>query len=110
MKGKIGFNMITTQKAAEKLRDNLVQRCVAVGLGFRLVNDNHEHSPKMFSIKVDQACPGDKVLESRGIRIYLDSASAVELENYELDYIDEPGGGFCLKNHEAPDATFKNNK
>jgi Fe-S cluster assembly iron-binding protein IscA len=92
--------MTATQRAAEKLRDNLVQRCLDVGLGFRLVSDGRESSVKAFSIKVDHECPGDKVVKSRGIKIYLDPVSADALENYELDYLDEPGGGFCLRSQD----------
>lgn len=102
--------MITTQKATEKLKENLVKRCFDVGLGFRLISNGHGSSPQACSMKMDQKCPGDEVVEMGGIRIYLDPVSASEVKNYELDYIDEPGGGFCLKTPGKKDITNTKNK
>lgn len=98
--------MITvSDKAAEKLDEELIQRCLDAGLGFRVVNDNHEPGHTVFSIKLDKECPGDEVVTSHGIRIFLGPADAALLENCELDYLDEPTGGFCLKNEVATGAT-----
>jgi Fe-S cluster assembly iron-binding protein IscA len=96
--------MTATQKATEKLRDNLVQRCLDAGLGFRLIANGNSPVKGSLSIKVDHECPGDKVVQSRGIKIYLDPVSAIALEDYELDCLDEPNSGFCLKRREVGDA------
>jgi Fe-S cluster assembly iron-binding protein IscA len=97
--------MTATEKATEKLKENLLQRCIDIGLGFRLISDAQDPSKGEFSIKVDHKRPGDRVIESHGIRIYLNSTNAIALENYELDYVDEPGGGFCLRGQGARHTT-----
>lgn len=89
--------MTTSERAAQKLRDNLVQWCLDAGLGFRVVNNNRETDPAVFNIKLDKECPGDEVIVSQGIRIFLDPVNAAALNDHELDYVDGPACGFCLK-------------
>ncbi len=46
--------------------------------------------------------PDDKILESSGVKIYLDSKSALYLEGTELDFTDGlQGSGFTFKNPNA---------
>jgi Fe-S cluster assembly iron-binding protein IscA len=89
--------MLTTSYiAAEKLKEQLVSKLREVGIGFR-VNINADESGKLiFSIKLDRQRKGDKVIESDGIKIFLDPTSAPQVEGYKLDYQDEPRGGFFL--------------
>jgi len=89
--------MTASEKAAQKLEDYLVRRCFDAGLGFRVVNDSHEPSHAVLSIKLDYEHTGDEVITSHGIRILVDPASAALLKGCELDYLDEPAGGFCLR-------------
>ncbi len=95
--------MTTTENATEKLRDNLLQKCLDAGLGFRLMGNSPIEGT--LSIKVDRKSLGDKVVESGGIKFYLDPVCAVALENYELDYLDGPEAGFFLKSRKAGDTT-----
>ena len=45
---------------------------------------------------------GDFVFESNGVRVYLDSASAMYLEGATVDYVDSlMGGGFRIENPNA---------
>ena len=81
----------------QKLRDNLIGRCIDIGLGFRVVNDGYEPGQKAFSIKVDHQKPGDTVVEAHGIKIFLDATTAASLGDCELDYLGESAGGFYLK-------------
>jgi len=93
--------MITvTERALQKLESYLIQRCLDAGLGFRVSNDSHESGHAVLSIKLDKEQPGDEVVTSHGIRIFADPASAAQLKDYALDYLDEPTGDFCLKNRE----------
>jgi iron-sulfur cluster assembly protein len=48
------------------------------------------------------ARPDDRILESNGIRVYLDSKSALYLEGTEIDFSDGlQGAGFTFKNPNA---------
>ena len=45
---------------------------------------------------------GDMVFESRGVRVYVDQASAMYLEGATVDYVDSlMGGGFRIENPNA---------
>lgn len=89
--------MTASEKAARKLGDYLLHRCIDAGLGFRLANDSNKPSHGLVSIKLDKEQPGDEVITSHGIRIFVDPASAAMLKDCKLDYVDEPTGGFCLR-------------
>jgi iron-sulfur cluster assembly protein len=46
--------------------------------------------------------PDDKILESSGVKVYLDSKSALYLEGTEVDFTDGlQGSGFTFKNPNA---------
>ncbi len=50
----------------------------------------------------NQSEEGDFVFESSGVRIYLDSSSAMYLEGTTVDYVDSlMGGGFRIENPNA---------
>ena len=89
--------MTASERAVQKLEDYLIQRCLDAGLEFRVANDSHKPGHAVLSIKLDKEHPGDEVVTSHGIRIFVDPASAALLKDCELDYLDEPTGGFCLK-------------
>ena len=89
--------MTASEKAVHRLEDYLIKRCLAAGLGFRVVNNSHELGHAVLSIKLDNEHTGDEVITSHGIRIFVDPANAVLLKDCELDYLDEPTGGFCLR-------------
>lgn len=89
-------NISISTKAVEQLREQLVNSCLEAGIGFRMDVSTDEASETTFSIRIDRQRRGDKVIESDGIRIFLDPASALQIKGYQLDYEDEPGGGFFL--------------
>jgi Fe-S cluster assembly iron-binding protein IscA len=89
--------MTASEKAVQKLEDYLIRRCLDAGLGFRVANDSHEPGHAVLVVKLDNEHTGDEVITSHGIRIFVDPASAALLKDCELDYLDEPTGGFCLK-------------
>ena len=90
--GNIGIST----KAVTKLREQIVNSCLEAGIGFRMLVSTGESGKVTFSIKVDRQHPGDEVIESNGVKVFLDPASAARISDYQLDYQDEPGGGFFL--------------
>ena len=98
--------MTISEKAAQKLRDDLIKRFLDAGLGFRVASDGYEH----ISIGIDRKGDKDKVLETSGILVIADSSAAALLTRYELDYIEGPDGGFCLKDPDAVDPAASSRK
>jgi len=87
----------TTNKAAKRLREHLIDKCFEVGIGFRVFVNSSESGKSTFSIKLDRECPQDQIIESNGVKLFLDPASAARISDYQLDYLDEPDDGFFLK-------------
>jgi len=40
---------------------------------------------------------GDEVIESDGVKVFLDASSAAQIKDCHIDYSDEPGVGFFLE-------------
>ena len=90
--------MVTTSnEAAKRLRQQLINKCFEAGIGFRMLVSTGESGKATFSIKLDRQQRGDKVIESNGVKVLLDPDSAARISDYQLDYQDEPDGGFFLK-------------
>jgi iron-sulfur cluster assembly protein len=87
----------TTNKAAKRLREHLIDKCFEVGIGFRVLVNSSESGKSIFSIKLDRERPQDQIVESNGVKLFLDPASAARISDYQLDYLDEPDDGFFLK-------------
>ena len=90
--GNIGISA----KAVARLREQIVNSCLEAGIGFRVLVSTDKSGKETFSVKIDRQHKGDKVTDSDGIKIFLDSASVARISDYQLDYQDEPGGGFFL--------------
>ena len=86
-----------SSRAVERLREELIHRCFQADIGFRILVTTVESGKATFSMKFDNRCQGDEVIESDGIKVFLDASSAVQIEDCQVDYRDEPGGGFSLK-------------
>lgn len=84
-------------QAAEKLREELIDKCFQANLGFRILAGGSESGEAAFNIKFDMQRQGDKVIESDGVKIFIDTSSAAQIEGCQVDYRDEPGGGFFLE-------------
>ena len=90
--------MVTTSnRAARQLREQLIHKCFEVGIGFRMLVESSKSGQPNFSIKVDRQHQEDEVIESNGVRVFLDPASAAQISDFQLDYQDGPGGGFYLE-------------
>jgi Fe-S cluster assembly iron-binding protein IscA len=89
--------MITTsERAAQKLKETLIHKWFDIGFGFRVMKDTNDSGAITCSIKLDNKHAGDQVIESHGIKVFLDPISAAQLRDWELDYRDEPSQGFLL--------------
>jgi len=86
-----------TSKAVLRLREQLVQKCFEAGIGFRMLVNASELGKTTFSIKVDRQHQEDEVIESNGVRVFLDPDSAAQISDFQLDYQDGADGGFYLK-------------
>lgn len=93
--------MITlTETAAKKLAElRLEEGKPEWGLRVRVVGGGCSG----FSYEIgweEQAAEGDNVVESRGVRVYVDPMSAPYLAGSEIDYVDNQmlGAGFAIKN------------
>jgi Fe-S cluster assembly iron-binding protein IscA len=92
--------MITTAKAAQKLRDSLMQKFLLGGIGFRFSCHGLDASRNELSMQIDRERPTDTVVQVHGIKILLAPDVAGSLDGCTLDYR-EARGGFYLdqRNH-----------
>jgi Fe-S cluster assembly iron-binding protein IscA len=86
-----------SKRAVEMLREELIHKCFQADIGFRILVGNSESGEATFGIKFDRQRQGDEVIESDGVKVFLDATSAAQIEDCQVDYHDEPGGGFFLK-------------
>lgn len=93
--------LTASNKAIEKLQQKLVAACSEMGIGFKIFAQTDESGKENFNIKIAKQPRGDEVLDLHSIKMFLDPASTAKLENYELDYLDEPDGGFLLRNRKS---------
>lgn len=92
--------MITlTPTAATKVQDLLQQRGTP-GIGLRLgVRGGGCSGNSYFMEFCDAEAPGDEVIESNGVKLYVDLKSAVLLGGTEIDYVEGlMGAGFKFNN------------
>lgn len=92
--------MITlTPTAATKVQDLLQQRGTP-GIGLRLgVRGGGCSGNSYFMEFCDAETPGDEVIESNGVKLYVDLKSAVLLGGTEIDYVEGlMGAGFKFNN------------
>lgn len=94
--------MIASEKASEKLKEELLNRFASTGLGFRVYQDSNGSGSSGLVLKLDKKGPDDETVESHGIRLFLSPDYSAQLKNLELDYVDGPTGGFILKDNPKP--------
>lgn len=93
--------LTASNKAIEKLQQKLLQTCFDMGIGFKVFVRTDKSGKASFNIKIGKQAREDEVLDLHSIKIYLDTTSAAKLGNYELDYLDQPDGGFLLRNRKS---------
>ncbi len=95
--------MITlTVTAADQVR-RLLQERAQVAHGLRIFVHAGGCAGMQYGMAFEaQAREGDAVLESQGVRLYVDPFSAAYLQGACIEYIDEPEGvGFRVENPNA---------
>lgn len=86
-----------SDRAAVRLREELINKCFELGIGFRMLVNVDEHGRRTLSIKLARQQKRDEVIEASGVRIFLDPASMARISKHQLDYQDEPNSGFFLR-------------
>jgi Fe-S cluster assembly iron-binding protein IscA len=89
--------MKPSDKAIEKLREEMLNRISNIGLGFRIYQDQDSSGSTKMALKLDKKSPDDETIESNGVYLYLDPEYSSQLKDLELDYDESPTGGFILK-------------
>jgi Fe-S cluster assembly iron-binding protein IscA len=89
--------MITSEKAVEKLKEEMIRRLGNVGLGFRICQDSDEAGICRLILKLDTKKQNDETVDVQGIRLFLDPCNSAQLKNLVLDYNEDISGCFILR-------------
>ncbi len=91
-----------SQVAADKLRQVLAEKNLT-GYGLRVFISGGGCSGFQYGMAFENTTEeGDFVFDTNGVRVYLDSASAMYLDGASVDYVDSlMGGGFRIENPNA---------
>jgi Fe-S cluster assembly iron-binding protein IscA len=90
--------MTATERAAAKLKDQLIERFSATGLGYRVICLTGDHKRLVAGLQIDNQRPDDNVIElSGGLRLFIDPDSAATFGNRELDFKSGHEKGFLLR-------------
>jgi len=90
--------MVTaSNRAVAKLREQLLNKLLEVGIGFRILVTADKSGAAIFSIKVDRQRQGDEVIDSGDVKLFLDPSSAARLGDFQLDYQDGLSDGFFFR-------------
>jgi len=88
----------TSLKAADKLKEALLERCKENGVGFRFQSLSPDDKINSIVIKLDKIKPDDEVMVENGVSIFTANINLSQFAGWELDYSDDPPDpGFCLK-------------
>jgi len=79
-----------------KTSGQLLEWCYYNNFGFTLTVSADESGNIVPSVEPGWHQEGTEIVQVRGFKFFLDMASADMVKGGELDYCDEPGGGFCL--------------
>ena len=91
-----------TPTAAQKLHELIAEKQLT-GYGLRVFVSGGGCSGAQYGMAFENKTEdGDFVFDSQGIRVYLDNASAMNLEGALVDYVEGPqGSGFSIENPNA---------
>jgi Fe-S cluster assembly iron-binding protein IscA len=88
-------------RAIDKLREELIQKCLDAGIGFRIMVSTDEAGKVISSMRFDRQRQDDMVTNLGGVKLFSDPRSVGQVKNYHLDYLDNPEGGFFLIKREV---------
>lgn len=91
-----------TPVAAQKLQALIAEKNLT-GYGLRVFVSGGGCSGMQYGMAFENKMEdGDFVFDSQGVRVYLDSASAMNMEGAMVDYVEGPqGAGFSIENPNA---------
>jgi iron-sulfur cluster assembly accessory protein len=98
----MALTITLTETAAKKIQDFMAQTSKE-GYGLRMRVAGGGCSGLQYQLGIDEkAAPGDKVIESHGVPIFVDLKSALYLAGTEVDYIEGlMESGFKITNPNA---------
>jgi Fe-S cluster assembly iron-binding protein IscA len=83
-------------RAVDKLREELVQKCLDAGIGFRIIVNTDDSGKITSNMRFDRQHQGDMVIDLGGVKLFSDPGSVAHVKDYHLDYLGNPDGGFFL--------------
>jgi Fe-S cluster assembly iron-binding protein IscA len=83
-------------RETDKLREELVQKCLDAGIGFRIMVNTDGAGKIVSNMKFDRQRHDDMVIDLGGVKLFSDPNSVAHVRDYHLDYLDNPDGGFFL--------------
>jgi Fe-S cluster assembly iron-binding protein IscA len=83
-------------KAVDRLKEELIQKCLDAGIGFRIMVGTDEAGKITSTMKFDRQRGEDMVINLGGVKLFSDPNSVARVRDYHLDYLDNPDGGFFL--------------
>ena len=83
-------------RAVDKLREELVQKCLDAGIGFRILVNTDDAGKISSTMKFDRQRQDDMVIDLGGVKLFSDPTSVAHVRDYHLDYLENPEGGFFL--------------
>lgn len=83
-------------RAVNKLREELVQKCLDAGIGFRILIAADETGKITSSMKFDRQRQDDEVIDLGGVKLFSEPGGVANVRDYHLDYLENPDGGFFL--------------
>jgi iron-sulfur cluster assembly accessory protein len=96
--------MITVSEAAALKINELLQEENKAGSGLRVFVQGGGCSGFQYGLMIEEngQGSGDQVVETRGVKLYVDPISIRYLNGAEVDFVDTTtGGGFTIKNPNA---------
>ena len=97
------MQLTVTDTAAAEVRKFITDQGVGETAGLRIRVVPGGCSGFQYSLNIEEGTePGDEVLETNGVRVFVDSLSKRYLEGVELDFMSSVmGSGFTFKNPNA---------
>ena len=88
-------------RAADRLKEELIQKCLDAGFGFRILIATDGNGKVLSSMKFDRQRRGDAVIDLGGVKLFSDPANVSRVKDYHLEYLDYPDSGFFLVKQKA---------
>jgi Fe-S cluster assembly iron-binding protein IscA len=85
-----------SDRAVDKLKEELIQKCLDAGIGFRIMVNTDNAGKVASTMKFDRQRREDLVIDLGGVKLFSDPASVAHVRDYNLDYLENPDGGFFL--------------